>query len=818
MGIKDDQFLEKLLAAFRIEADEHLKAIEAGLLELERSPEESKAAEIIETIYREAHSLKGAARSVNKTEIESVCQAAESVLGALKAGKIGPSTELFDTLHRSNDTVNDILGEATDVEIQPIVDELLGLLARKPEDTVSSARAGKRTPPKKMPKAPQPRENGPDEKMPEPDEARDEPPVHRKPQEHVPTAAVGGEAQREEGPLTSSGSGVESAQQTASRKRERSFQTDTVRIAVDKLDPLLRQVEEMVSVKLTGNQRVTDLVGVLSTIGQWKQKWNNLSSHDKSIGKILVRKGELASSSLTDSQFSKLVDFLNWNETFVKMLEDRIKTVSRSADGDARMHGQMVDDLLEDMMNVLMLPCSSLMEVFPKLVRDLSRDAGKDVYLEIRGGDLEIDRRILEEMKDPLIHLVRNAIDHGIEMPAERERNGKPRRGTVTIAFSQISGNQVELLVADDGAGIDVAGVREAASRKGVLSEQDKMKTDGQDAISLVFRSEVSTSSKVTSISGRGLGLAIVREKVENLGGNVSVATAPAMGTSFRILLPVTLSTFRGILVQAHNQPFIIPTANVERVARIKKEIVKSVGNRDTIEVDGRPIPLVKLGDTLELPRPDVKDANSEFVPVLILRSGERLVSFSVDHILQEQEVLVKGLGRQLSRVRNVAGATVLGSGRLVPILNVQDLVKSATKRAFSHTGPALPVEAIEYTSKNVLVVEDSITSRMLLKNILESSGYNVTTSVDGADAWAALKSNRFDCVVSDIEMPKMDGFELTANIRADDELGTLPVILVTSLGSREDRERGIDVGANAYIVKGSFDQNNLLETVERLV
>lgn len=819
MGIKDDEFLGKLLAAFRIEADEHLKAIEAGLLELEKSPEESEAAEIVETIYREAHSLKGAARSVNKIEIESVCQAAESVLGALKAGRIGPSTEMFDVLHRAMDVVADILAETAGVAIQPIIDQLLETLERKPVEAA---------PPPPPPDAPPPKKRAPKKrkatakKAKQKEPVKEEIPVQPAPQPEArekdePDTIE--EEREEEASLVSSAAGVHAARQPPAAKRERSFQTDTVRISVDKLDPLLRQVEEMVSVKLTTNQRVADLNTVMSTIGQWRQKWSNVASHDKAIGKALLRKSDAAAApNLTDAQFSKLMDFLNWNETFVKTLEDRLKALARSADGDARMHGQMVDDLLEDMMNVLMLPCSSLVEVFPKLVRDLSRDAGKDVYLEIRGGDLEIDRRILEEMKDPLIHLVRNAIDHGIESPEERRHNAKPERGTLTIAFSQISGNQVELMVADDGAGIDGARVREAAARKGVLTEQEKLQIEPQDALSLVFRSEVSTSSKVTSISGRGLGLAIVREKVENLGGSVSVATAPGMGTSFRILLPVTLSTFRGILIQAYAEPFIIPTANVERVARIKRDSVKTVGNRDTIEVDGRPIPLVRLGDTLELPRLDTKDADSEYIPVMILRSGERLVSFSVDGILQEQEVLVKALGRQLSRIRNVAGATVLGSGRLVPILNVSDLVKAATNRAFSRTGPALPVEELRSTAKNVLVVEDSITSRMLLKNILESSGYHVSTSVDGADAWAALKSNQFDLVVSDIEMPRMDGFELTANIRADDQLAELPVILVTSLGSKEDRERGIDVGANAYIVKGSFDQNNLLDTVERLV
>jgi two-component system chemotaxis sensor kinase CheA len=384
--------------------------------------------------------------------------------------------------------------------------------------------------------------------------------------------------------------------------------------------------------------------------------------------------------------------------------------------------------------------------------------------------------------------------------------------------MSQISGNQIELIVSDDGEGIDVGKVRDAAVKRGLVSEQDRQSMEEQDAVSLVFRSDVSTSPIVSTISGRGLGLAIVKEKVEALGGNISVATTRQVGSSFRILLPVTLSTFRGILIRAYGSLFIIPTASVERVARLPRDVIKTVGNRDTVTVDGRAVPLMRLGDILEMARPQTQTDDSPFINVIILRLGETLVSFRVDAILQEQEVLVKVLGKQLSRVRNVAGATVLGSGELAPILSVPDLVKSATRRDFTGRGPLVGVEELERRKRSVLIVEDSITSRMLLKNILESAGYDVRTSVDGVDAWTALKSDQFDLVVSDIEMPRMDGFELTRSIRGDERLSELPVVLVTSLGSREDRERGIEVGANAYIAKGSFDQNNLLETVERLV
>ncbi|MBM3298613.1 MAG: hybrid sensor histidine kinase/response regulator [Deltaproteobacteria bacterium] len=795
--MKDDQFLEKLLATFRIEAQEHLKSIAGGLLELEKAqPGSEEAAATIETMYRGAHSLKGAARSVNITSIESICQAVESIFGALKAGRLEPSVELFDELHRATDTMGDLVTESGEIDPDPLIETLMGLLE-------AGAKPAPLTVPRKIPKAA--RKKG----------------AARKGKAREPIAL---EAESKEGTvqedasLVASRTGVESADPDITPRRERTFQAETVRISVEKLDPLLRQVEEMVSVKLTTGQRVSDLLSVLSTISQWKQKWSALTSSETRATGVLTGQGKAGDAGSSTGQIAKLMDFLNWNESFVKAMEAKLGGLAKLAETDARTHGQMVDDLLEDMMNVLMLPCSSLMELFPRLVRDLSRDAGKEVDLEIIGSDLEIDRRILEEMKDPLIHLVRNSIDHGIETPEERERKGKPRHGKVTVAFAQISGNQVELVVSDDGAGIDVVRVREAAVRRGMISEKEKGQMDGQDVLSLVFRSEVSTSPTVTSISGRGLGLAIVREKVENLGGNVSVATNREVGASFRILLPVTLSTFRGILVRAFGQPFIVPTASVERVARIKKDLVKTVGNRDTIEVDGKPVPLVWLGEILELSRSGQKNGDSDFIPMMILRSGETLVSFRVDAILQEQEVLVKGLGKQLSRVRNVAGATVLGSGKLVPILNVQDLVKSSLKPSHAIAGPALRVEAVEDQTRKILVVEDSITSRMLLKNILEASGYNVTTSVDGVDAWSALKTGNFDLVVSDVDMPRMNGFDLTSNIRSDERLADLPVVLVTSLGSREDRERGIDVGANAYIVKGNFDQNNLLETVERLI
>jgi two-component system chemotaxis sensor kinase CheA len=284
----------------------------------------------------------------------------------------------------------------------------------------------------------------------------------------------------------------------------------------------------------------------------------------------------------------------------------------------------------------------------------------------------------------------------------------------------------------------------------------------------------------------------------------------------------MTLATFRGVLVQTEGQVFVVPTINVERVLRVSREDIKTVENRETIQLDGQVLSAVRLGHALGLPvhRSNTMAASvvvDSHIPVVVVALADQRMAFLVDEVLDEHQVLVKSLGRQLGRVRNLAGATVLSTGKVVPVLNVSDLMKSAVRTsatARSTTG----AEEAQARKGNIMVAEDSITSRTLLKNILETAGYRVTTAVDGMDALTQVRSNEFDLVVSDVDMPRMNGFELTEKIRADKKLGELPVVLVTALESREDRERGIEAGANAYIVKSSFDQSNLLEVVKKLI
>jgi two-component system chemotaxis sensor kinase CheA len=774
MGPKDQEFLKKLLATFKVEAEEHIKAMSSGLIKLEKTSAPDEQMDMVEMVFREAHSLKGAARAVNMVEIEAICQSLESVFSALKRQDIAVSPALFDRLHKAVDTLGEVLlslgAERTAAEKFRIAE-----ISRSLEGALKGIEEELRKP------------EGESSLVPEPE-------AHQ----HV----TGLQPLAEEKPAL----------------------TETVRVSRAKLDSLLRQAEELLSAKLTGGQRAAELRQVNATLALWDKERAKFHPDVRALQQSLERDGKRnGGSRLPDrpeksiAQMAKVLAFLEWNDSSIQALKSELATLAKLAEQDHRALGRRVDDLLEDMKKVSMLPFSSLLEVFPKLVRDLSRGLSKDAELVIQGSEIEIDRRILEEMKDPLVHLVRNCVDHGIEVPKERERKKKSPRATITIAISPKNGDKVEVRISDDGTGLNLRNVRGAALKLGIISQEDAEKLSDVETLSLVFQSGVSTSPILTETSGRGLGLAIVREKVEKLGGIVSLETHPEIGTTFRMVLPLTLATFRGILVRVEDNLFGIPTAHVERVLRVSKAEIKTVENREVIQLNGKAISLVRLGDVLELARKSATSDSTDKVSVVVVGSAERRMAFLVDEVLSEQEILVKSLGKQLSRLRNIAGATVLGTGKVVPVLNVPDLMQSAVRVAAT-TPAAVQAKGAEAKRKSILVAEDSITARTLLKNILESAGYQVRTAVDGVDAFTALRTEEFDLVVSDVDMPRMSGFDLTAKIRADRKLSELPVVLVTALQSREDRERGVDVGASAYIVKSSFDQSNLLEVVRRLI
>ena len=773
MATNNNGFLKKLLATFRVEADEHLKAMSSGLMQLEKIPAGAQQTELVEKIFREAHSLKGAARAVNLTQIESVCQSLESVFAALKGKQLAVSAPLLDLLHQAIDAAGRLLAPdaAAPGAYQPAIMELM----RRLDDALKGT-------------------------LPDPELPAAEPPA----QDLPPSPAATGE------PAATA--------DVRTPLPVPSLASETVRISTAKLDAVMRQVEELLSPRLASGQRARELRETAAVLAMWKKERTRIQPALRLIERSIGRRDRTNGTAGDQQEFTKLLEYLDRESLHMKTIEDSLASLAHSAEHDQRTLAAMTDNLLHDVKEMHLLPFSSLLELFPRFTREFARDEAKEVELVIQGGEIEVDRRILEEMKDPLIHVLRNCIDHGIEKPALREQKRKPARGTITIAISQRDGGKVEILVIDDGAGIDAAKVKSAARKLGIVSAEEADKLGEQDAIGLTFRSGVSTSPIITEVSGRGLGLAIVREKVERLGGTITLESRHDAGTSLRIVLPLTLATYRGILVRAGDHLFVIPATAVERVMQVADKDIRTVENRETIPLDGQTASLVGLGDVLDLPRKNAAGGSGFSAQALVLSLGSVRVAFRVEEILGEQEVLVKALGPQLVRVRNVAGASVLGTGQVVPVLNVPDLMKSAVKPMAPPLGPVAAEKDAAAKKQSILIVEDSITSRALLKNILESAGYNITTAVDGIDAYTALKTGTFDLIVSDVEMPRMDGFDLTAKVRSDKQLAELPVVLVTALESRAHRERGIDVGANAYIVKSSFDQSNLLEIVRRLL
>jgi two-component system chemotaxis sensor kinase CheA len=418
--------------------------------------------------------------------------------------------------------------------------------------------------------------------------------------------------------------------------------------------------------------------------------------------------------------------------------------------------------------------------------------------------------------------LLRNAIDHGLESPERRQAAGKPRSGALTLQAEQL-GQDVVISVSDDGAGLDIEAIRRVATRRGAGAE---VAAWGEaELVELIFNAGFSTSPIITDVSGRGVGLDIVRRNVEALNGRVGVDWKPGAGSTFRLTLPLTLTSSRGLLVRVSDELFAIPLSSVERILDIRPEQIAPLGGHDTVRYEGRPLTLARLGDVLGLARaaaPKGERAGARIL-VVVLAAAERRMAFAVDGLAGEQEVVIKGLGKQLARVGGLAGATIMGSGEVTLILNASDLIKLATRSASERRSilDAAAEAASPMTtrpSRRILIVDDSITTRTLEKNILEAAGYTIQIATDGLEALSAMAAGVPDLVISDIAMPRLNGFGLTQRLKSDERTANVPVILVTSLDSAEDKARGIEAGADAYIVKSRFDQGNLLETIEQLI
>ena len=455
---------------------------------------------------------------------------------------------------------------------------------------------------------------------------------------------------------------------------------------------------------------------------------------------------------------------------------------------------RLLDALKGAAIGMRTLPLSSIVTPLPRAVRDLAAETGKEVELIVEGAETELDRAILEGLPEPLVHLLRNAIAHGIEAPQERERRGKPARGRLELRAEQ-RGGMVEVTLADDGRGVSEETLAEAR-RTGSLTE-------------VLTQPGFSTAREVSGISGRGVGLDAVKDHVEAFGGSIEVRSEPGKGTDVILRLPLALALIEVLLVERAGNVFGFPLASVEEALSLGETL--ALAGRTVIELRGRSIMLADLAELMGA----AAEAPAARAPVVVLTASGKRVAAICDALLGKEEVVVKSLGPLLSSLPMYLGAAILGDGRIALLVDPAMLVRASSKQ---RAAAAVPVAA-EPSMPNVLVVEDSLTIRELQRSILEAAGYRVQTAGNGREALTLLdRDEPIDLVVSDVEMPEMDGIELTRAIRAHATRSTVPVVIVTTLGADDDRQRGIEAGADAYMVKRQFDQHDLLETVDRLV
>jgi two-component system sensor histidine kinase and response regulator WspE len=495
-----------------------------------------------------------------------------------------------------------------------------------------------------------------------------------------------------------------------------------------------------------------------------------------------------------------------------QQLGDRLTEVEASDHQATTLAHRLYDQALM----VRMRPFGDGVTAFPRMVRDIGRSLGKQARLEIVGERTQVDREILEKLEAPLGHLLRNALDHGIEPPEARIAAGKPSEGVIRLEACHNAGS-LQIIVSDNGAGIDLERIREAVVRRNLSNAETAAKLSESELLEFLFLPGFTMKENVTEISGRGVGLDVVQDMIRQVRGLVRISSQLGDGTRFKLELPLTLSVMRALLVEIGGEPYAFPFAHILRATRIAKDQVRLLEGRQHFELDGQQIGLVTAHQILGCGTPE----DEGDLAVVLLGGPGNLYGLVVDRFLGGRELVVQPLDARLGKIKDIAAAALMEDGSPLLIVDVEDMIRSmeklcATDRLAGVRGQAGADGAA--VRKRVLVVDDSFTVRELERKLLDHHGYEVEVAVDGMDGWNALRNGRFDLVVSDIDMPRMDGIELVRRIRQDPGLNSMPVMILSYKDREEDRQRGLDAGADYYLTKGSFESDALIEAVIDLI
>lgn len=475
-------------------------------------------------------------------------------------------------------------------------------------------------------------------------------------------------------------------------------------------------------------------------------------------------------------------------------------------------------DLQIAVMKTRMLPIGKVFNKFPRMIRDLTRELNKKMELELAGEDTELDKSIVEEIGDPLVHIIRNSCDHGIEMPAVRLAAGKPETGTITLkAYNE--GNAIVIQIDDDGKGLDAEMLKNKSVEKGIITEKEADLMSDKEAFALIFKPGFSTAAAVTSVSGRGVGMDVVKTNIEKLNGIIDIESEIGKGTSLKLKIPLTLAIIQALLVGVQEEHYAIPLASVLETVRISKDEIYSVENRSVLRLRDEVLSLVHIGDIFEVER--ILDS-SEYAYVVVLGLGSSKLGLIVDSLVGQEEIVIKSMGDYLAGIEGIAGATIRGDGGVTLIVDVAALmhmakgVKSTSMIEDNSSSTKEKTKASDYT---VMIVDDSKTDRMIMRKALEPLGLTLIDASDGQEALSILKQgdHNFDAMLVDIEMPRMDGYSLATEIKKYNRYKNLPLIAVTSRTGKSDRMRGVESGMVEYITK-PYSADYLSSVVQRNV
>lgn len=788
---------------FRIESSEHLQAIEDGLLKIEKNPDNLP---LLEELFREAHSLKGASRMLELYDIERIFHRFEDILGKARTGSQRLASDTIDGMCKSLDAIRKLVDEAvngsySDVDVSEVLASLQMPVAAAPVaveaamaspveydsilETILTAEAAAEIAPVPVSALPSP--------APSSAETMTQNVVETKVDHgrHLadPTPAI-----PEVIPSAQVDEFFEVSKAILSNKANtEQFVIETIRVETRKLDMLMTHAGELTVAKIRIARRHMELE-------ELQEKWDQIYLNIKNASKAN----------------SHLAGML---EQYTSHLENLI---SAAYEDSARLDF-VTGELEEGIRAIRLLPLSTIFNLFGLMVRKLSRERSKDVELHIEGGEITADKRILEEMKDPLMHILRNAIDHGLELPAERVAKGKTSTGNIRLRAYQSASNIV-IEIEDDGRGLDLKAITLSASKTHLWREEELEAMSEEQIMGLIFMPGFSTSSFVSDVSGRGVGMDVVRANVEKLKGTVGVSSVPGTSCIITIKLPLTLATSRVLIVLANSIKYAVPVEYVQKSYPLSKKDLFTIEGHLATMFEDKAVAVAKLLDLLQFKRNDFVPVPSdkseqkadESSPCIIMEvKGERF-GLIVDELLDEQEIVLKSQSALLKHISDLSGVTILGTGEVCMVLNPPDFVGQLKHQASQALTPS--TTEIERKKQLVLLVEDSLTTRAQMKRILESGDYEVEMAVDGMDAYSKLDTRPFDAIVSDINMPNMDGLTLVQKVRANKKHSELPIVLVTMLSTEEDKRRGMEAGANAYISKAAFEQKLLLDTLRRLV